>query len=220
MFTDGFVGLLTISNFFRESNMTESNTFANNEKLNIAIEYANKNKVYSDCDLSYLLRYTNLDKNDIKYISGEFINSNMFIYECMLIPFNSKYGILLLKNQNFFVILYNNNDNKYRLIDLHNNTEYIYDSIENLKTKLNEKNSDIFDDECLINAPIEYIKITSVFEIKNTESIESICTRKYKFKPQINRQIETVLSVDNIQSNIMDIINVSDDETINTASTV
>lgn len=163
----GFFSILTVNSFLK-NNKYDKHTHENNTRNGILTTV--ENKIRSGVNFDNLLALcTNLSKHDIMATSIELMVSGILSYEHIFDIPSTKYAIIFLKNEKYFVVLVDNG--KYHLRDCHENMQYSFNSFDQLTNRLDEayqfkSNIDLLGEEYLQYSSIEYIKITEPFQTK------------------------------------------------------
>jgi hypothetical protein len=193
-FACGFFSILT-ANHFLKNNLMDLKTHENN--IEEAIRYTAKKKIFSGVNFDDLLDMTsNLNKNNIMATSVELINSGILSFQHI---FNNsdnaeKYCIIFLKNEKYFVVMFDKTKNEYYLRDCHESSQYTFNSITDLIIKLSngyQFTTDIglIGDEYIAYSSIEFIKITEIFEQKIKENKENKENKnKYDLEEEIKQK--------------------------------
>lgn len=160
-FACGFFSILTVAQFM---NMNTVEKHRHEEKIKKCIEYTVKKKINYGLTFNELIKnHTNyINEKDICATSVELIKNNILSYEHIFENKDNKpYGIIFLKNEKFFVVLY---DTEYYYIrDCHVSLQKTIKTFNELKIYLKntyqfEENIDLLGDEYLNYSSIEYMK--------------------------------------------------------------
>jgi hypothetical protein len=170
-FACGFFSVLTVYNYL-QNNLYDKNVHEKN--IEEAIKYTAKKKIFSGVNFDNLLEMvSNLNKKNIMSTSVELIKIGILSYQHIFDNSDNldKYAIIFLKNEKYFVVLYDKIKNKYFLRDCHESKQTSYESLEVLTKRLDEAyqfNSDIdvLGNEYIAYSSIEFIRITEKDNIK------------------------------------------------------
>lgn len=175
----GFFSILTAYSYLKY-NLYDLETHEKN--IEEAIKYTAKNNIVGGINFDNLLKMTsNLNKNNIMATSVELINAGIVSYQHIFDNSDNaeKYCIIFLKNEKYFVVMFNKEKNEYYLRDCHDSTQYTYNSITDIIIKLNDGyqfSTDIglIGNEYIAYSSIEFIRITENFEQKFIEADEKV----------------------------------------------
>lgn len=197
----GFFSILT-ANVYLEYGLFDLLTHENN--IEEAIKYTAKKKIVGGINFDNLLEMTtNLKKNNIMATSVELINAGVLSYPHIFDNSDNaeKYVIIFLKNEKYFVVMFDKTKNQYYLRDCHESSQYTYDSLNDLTKRLDEAyqfGTDIglVGDEYIAYSSIEFIKITQKFQQKITmgeEKIDIILKKKLENEKEEERIKQEIL---------------------------
>jgi hypothetical protein len=219
-FACGFFSIMTAYSFMNNNNFDKE---SHENNIESGIRYTINNKIFEGFNFDKLIQKTsNLNINEILSTSVELINAGILSYEHIFdINHLDKYAIIFLKNEKFFVVMYNKNHNKYYLRDCHESLQYTFDSLDDLIIRLDTayqfgNNIDILNDEYIAYSSIEFIKITKHFEqyIKlndNKYNDDHNINNKYNDDHNINNKYNDDHNINNnITINNNHVINMGD----------
>lgn len=162
----GFFSIYTAYMFLDTGRFTK-NTHENCIKN--AINFTIMKKIHMGLNFDELVEKTcNLNKKNICSTSVELIRENIIGYDQIFENKENKpYSIIFLKNEKYFVVLYDNNTNLYYVRDCHNNTQKTL-KYESLKKYLKdsyqfEEDINLLGTEYANYSSIEYLKIYNTF---------------------------------------------------------
>jgi hypothetical protein len=168
-FACGFFSILSVKLFLKFHSYDKD---IHESCIKNAIDFTAKNKITFGLDFDSLLEKScNLDKKNICSTSVELVRDNIIGYDQIFEnKENKSCGIIFLKNEKYFVILYDNDTKYYYIRDCHNNMQKKFD-YESLKKYLGdsyqfEKDINLLGDEYVNYSSIEYIKIYEDFDCK------------------------------------------------------
>jgi hypothetical protein len=167
----GFFSILT-ANTYLKYGFFDLLTHENN--IEEAIKYTAKKKIVGGVNFDNLLEMTtNLNKNNIMSTSIELINAGILSYQHIFDNSDNaeKYAIIFLKNEKYFVVMFDKIKDQYYLRDCHESSQYTYNSLNDLVKRLDvayQFGTDIglLGDEYIAYSSIEFIRITHNFQQK------------------------------------------------------
>lgn len=138
------------------------------KNIQLANKYCAKNKIYRGMNFDeLLLKVSNIHPDNINSTSIELIVNNIIGYR-HIFDSKNKLAVIFLKNEKFFVVICDKL--KYYLRDCHKSTQYNFESLDDLKKKLNgsyQFNSkiDLIIGQHTNYSSIEFIKIYQQFTL-------------------------------------------------------
>jgi hypothetical protein len=191
----GFFSVLT-ANTYLKYGLFDLPTHENN--IEEAIKYTVKKKIVGGVNFDNLLEMTtNLNKNNIMATSVELINAGVLSYPHIFDNSDNveKYAIIFLKNEKYFVVMFDKTKNQYYLRDCHESSQYTYNSLDDLVKRLDEAyqfGTDIglVGDEYIAYSSIEFIRITQNFQQKITEGDKYIEKKDQILKKKLENDME------------------------------
>jgi hypothetical protein len=205
----GFFSILTANAYLKYGAFDLSTHESNIEE---AIKYTAKKKIVGGINFDNLLGMTtNLNKNNIMATSVELINLGVLSYPHIFDNSDNaeKYCIIFLKNEKYFVVMFDKIKNQYYLRDCHESSQYTYNSLNDLTKRLDEAYqfaSDIglVGDEYIAYSSIEFIRISQNFQQKITDGDKYIEKKEIKEKEKEEENIMQKIIKKKIEEQILE----------------
>lgn len=174
-FACGFFSVLTVKMFL---SMGRKDQETHKKCIEQSMKFTAEKKITYGLNFDDMLKKcrSNYEKKlDICSTSVELIKDNIIGYEHIFENKNNlPYGIIFLKNEKFFVVLYDTD--KYYIRDCHNDSQYVCNYSELIKKLKDsyqfENDINLLGDEYINYSSIEYLKLYEPFGIFGLEWVK------------------------------------------------